>query len=186
VPEGKDNADLTGIDALVAVVHDEVRGDTGKSAVLRRLDPEDHVGVPALHAVLFKAGVHPLALEEEEGLLRYATCVRITALLQRVEGQPVHPGKAFAEMELSEQRLARLSAAKDQGLRDLITSIVRRAVSAGVKIAPKDLCLMILGDAPERTDGELSYARQAAEAARRRILQEYYRAKDAKDRKDAA
>ena len=159
--------------AMVGIVREAVRHDTGMSAVLRRLDPEDCVGAPALHSVLVKAGVHDLALKDD-GLERHATCVRIIALLAAVQGNDTAPGKGLAELELSDQRIARLTTARQRSLRDQMTSTVRRAVSQGIKLDPRPLCEIILAD------GATDWRADVGDRAKQSLLRDFYRVSDAK------
>jgi hypothetical protein len=159
--------------ALTTAVQAAVRHDTGMSAVLRRLDPEDHVGVPALHLILVKAGVRDRDLEGD-GLERHATCVRIIAILATVQGNEVSPGKGLAELELSDQRMARLTTARERSLRDQVTSTVRRAVSKGLKLNPRPLCEIIL------SDGATDWKARWGDNAKQALLRDYYRVSDAK------
>jgi len=172
VPAKARRPDPLGIGRLLRTVSEAVEGDTGASARLRRLDPEDEVGSPSLHTILARSG-HGGPRMSPDDLRRYACSVRIVAILARVggEGRGMHPGAAFAEMEVSEQRLARLSTARDEALQDLLTGLVRRAASTGVRMNPWALCEAILGEA--RDDG-------VGEAARRDILFAYYRVLDAR------
>ena len=165
------------IGALHAVVRETVKDDTGASAVLRRLDPADKVGAPALHAVLARVGIRDDLLADD-GFERYATCVRLVATMDRVgngEGKPL--GVALVEAEVSEQRVARLSVARGEALMDLATGLVRRLAAASVRASVWPLCEAILA---ERVRPDI------AAAAMRGVMSNYYEVLDAQARKKAS
>ncbi len=176
MPETKTKADDPfRVGSLLKAVRAAVEGNAGASASLRRLDPERPVGSPALYAVLADAGIPGDALRDG-GMTRYATCVRIAALLENLDSEGKSPGSAFAEVEVSEQRVARLTSARDGTLRDAVTSVVRRCLSQGVRCNPWTLCELVLADGVDDSK---------ADAARDAIMRAYYGRRDSMARPTA-
>lgn len=100
--------------------------NSGISATLRRLDPETEFSTPALVRALVFAGVPGSDIRSPTQAKAWAAITQALALMAHAD-LPRGPriGKVLAELELSDNRLARLLTAQEESLRAQALRAVR-------------------------------------------------------------
>lgn len=142
--------------------------DPGARASLRRGDPATVLRQAACHRLL-------LALDEGalagEGALRWATVVHAVAIGARPGATSVvrHDGDTLARAGYSEQRFARLLAARGSAFRDQVVLLARFLHSRDEPCAWLDLGELVLVE---------GLREQRAEWLRLRVARDYYRVLD--------
>jgi hypothetical protein len=144
--------------------------NSGISATLRRLDPETEFSTPALVRALVFAGVPGSDIRSPTQAKAWAAITQALALMAHAD-LPRGPriGKVLAELELSDNRLARLLTAQGESLRAQALRTVRIVVAAGKPSTLDDLLELMLVDGLPGQD-------EWAEAIRLRIVESYERA----------
>lgn len=149
------------IGTAIAILGNEDYG-TGPLAEMRRLDPREPApGAPALYRLL--ARMDPEDTTVRDNPRGWTLLVHLLALAApdlHVGGDRL--GSALFAAGWSESRLTRLLEAQPDELFVQLPRMVRFLVAKGEKLSPFDLARLVL--------------RRGADAGRRRIAQDYYRA----------
>lgn len=157
------DAEAKAVGLICATLADESFG-TGPLAELRRLDPSSPApGAPALYRLLARL---PEDLLRGRDMDRWVLLTHLLALAapERHRGHE-KLGRALFAAAYSEGRLTRLLEAREDQFATVLPRMVRFLAAKGEALPPYELARLVLSG--------------GAEAARRQIAREYYRAEAA-------
>lgn len=152
---------------LVALLSRGLRDGTlgpGEAAALRRLDPfaPDRRHLPVLYRLLAEIE----APSGNEDVARLTLIAHVLALARGLHDPGVSPGRAMAELGVSEARFAALLAADFAGLADVLPRLARRLAAQSRAIDWRPLARLVW--TADRFEDE-------AETVRRRLAADFVR-----------
>ena len=155
---------------------------TGARAELRRLDPRGTLAEPALQRLLARYVPEP-AVRDVEAACAWGLVVHVLALAAPDALHGAEPlGRALQAADWKEKRLVNLLDADLDGLADHLPRAVRFLVARGQRLSAPDAADLVFSRLDEKRHGD---GEARAEAVRRRIASDYYRA-EARAEKAAA
>ena len=151
--------------------------DSAVSATIRRLDSESEFATPELVRVLVCAGVPRDDFYNPERARAWAAVGQVLAIMAHagLPGGPKRIGEVLSEIELSDNRLARLLTARGQAFREQAVRTVRLVAGAGNPANLDDLLELML---VEHLPGQDEWA----ESLRLRIVESFERAAQAQEK----
>lgn len=169
LPTGQDPAAADPLHRVAAQLSSP-RADMGLLAALRRFNPvsDGHHNLFEVQQVLLQAGLDLRA--DSPWQARWALVVHCLAIVRGAHQPWQDTGARLADLGLSEARLRQLIEADASLLADLLPTLARRLAAAGLALDWRPLADLVL------VADDDAQAQARADAARRRIVQDFLRA----------